>query len=209
MHFQEQREAKVSNVESNRSSRDEKHHRRRRRRPHHQSKPTSTSTSSPIDQNTKSESIVFRQSEEEKLENRRAINKSFVTSMVQSETRKTSIRNRSDSDGESEPLPIKPWSPAPTAPIKTVTAQPTQERDDVEESQRSSSPQSSIAFRAVFEMITEDLDKFVYTPAPNGLGDIQCRITRDKRGMEKGLFPTYYMHVERPSDGRKVSTIEK
>jgi hypothetical protein len=53
-------------------------------------------------------------------------------------------------------------------------------------------------------MITEDLDKFVYTPAPNGLGDIQCRITRDKRGMEKGLFPTYYMHVERPGDGKKV-----
>lgn len=58
-------------------------------------------------------------------------------------------------------------------------------------------------------MITEDLDKFVYTPAPNGLGDIQCRITRDKRGMEKGLFPTYYMHVERPGDGKKVCRGEK
>jgi hypothetical protein len=22
--------------------------------------------------------------------------------------------------------------------------------------------------------------------------------------MEKGLFPTYYMHVERPGDGKKV-----
>lgn len=53
-------------------------------------------------------------------------------------------------------------------------------------------------------MITEDLDKFVYTPAPNGLGDIQCRITRDQRGVEKNLFPIYYMHVERPGDGKKV-----
>jgi len=58
-------------------------------------------------------------------------------------------------------------------------------------------------------MITEDLDKFVYTPAPNGLGDVQCRITRDKRGMERGLFPTYYMHVERPGDGKKVGYLNK
>ena len=61
-----------------------------------------------------------------------------------------------------------------------------------------------ITVKGVNLSITEDLDKFVYTPAPNGLGDIQCRITRDKRGMEKGLFPIYYMHVERPGDGKKV-----
>jgi hypothetical protein len=76
--------------------------------------------------------------------------------------------------------------------------------NDSQDSSSSSSPQLTLALRALFEMITEDLDKFVYTPAPNGLGDIQCRITRDKRGMEKGLFPTYYMHVERPGDGKKV-----
>ena len=71
------------------------------------------------------------------------------------------------------------------------------------------SPQLAVALRELFEMITEDLDKFVYTPAPNGLGDIQCRITRDKHGMEKGLFPTYYMHVERPGDGKKVGHFER
>jgi hypothetical protein len=25
--------------------------------------------------------------------------------------------------------------------------------------------------------------------------------------MEKGLFPTYYMHVERPGDGKKVNQL--
>ena len=62
-------------------------------------------------------------------------------------------------------------------------------------------------YRALFELINEDLDGFVYKPVPAGLGDVQCRITRDKRGMEKGLFPTYYMHVERPGDGKKVSSL--
>ena len=53
-------------------------------------------------------------------------------------------------------------------------------------------------------MVLEDLDKFVYTPAPYNLGDIQCRITRDKRGVEKGFYPTYYMYIERPNDGKQV-----
>lgn len=64
----------------------------------------------------------------------------------------------------------------------------------------------TVEYRALLDMINEDLDAFVYKPIPAGLGDIQCRITRDKRGVEKGLFPTYFMHVERPGDGKKVSS---
>ncbi|XP_070543889.1 tubby-related protein 3-like isoform X2 [Ptychodera flava] len=48
----------------------------------------------------------------------------------------------------------------------------------------------------------EDLDKFVLAPAPQGV-TIKCRITRDKKGMDRGMFPTYYLHMER-DDGRKV-----
>lgn len=125
---------------------------------------------------------------------------------------RSSLRPRSDSDGESERLPVKPWSPSPAnnsnATSSTSVLQYSQPHEEnttnQEDSPTSPSPQLTIALRAVFEMITEELDKFVYTPAPNGLGDIQCRITRDKRGVEKGLFPTYYMHVERPGDGKKV-----
>ena len=133
----------------------------------------------------------------------------ILPTKTRSKCQQKSLHIRSDSDGESERLPVKPWSPSPAANTlssSVVQYSPSTEETNTnqEDSPTSPSPQLTIALRAVFEMITEDLDKFVYTPAPNGLGDIQCRITRDKRGMEKGLFPTYYMHVERPGDGKKV-----
>ncbi|CAG0882305.1 unnamed protein product [Cyprideis torosa] len=50
--------------------------------------------------------------------------------------------------------------------------------------------------------ITDNLDEFVLKPAPENLL-IKCRITRDKRGMDRGLFPTYFLHLER-EDGKKI-----
>lgn len=32
-------------------------------------------------------------------------------------------------------------------------------------------------------------------PAPQGV-TIKCRVTRDKRGMDRGLYPTYYLHLD-------------
>lgn len=48
----------------------------------------------------------------------------------------------------------------------------------------------------------ENLEDFALRPAPRGI-TVKCRITRDKKGMDRGLFPTYYMHLER-DDNRKV-----
>lgn len=53
----------------------------------------------------------------------------------------------------------------------------------------------------VTEMM-ENLDQFVLDPAPQG-ALVKCRITRDRKGMDRGLFPTYFLHMER-EDGRKV-----
>ena len=40
-------------------------------------------------------------------------------------------------------------------------------------------------------------------PAPEGVV-IQCRITRDKKGVDKGMYPMYYLKLERPeADGVK------
>lgn len=39
-------------------------------------------------------------------------------------------------------------------------------------------------------------------PAPRGV-TVKCRISRDKKGMDRGLYPTYFMHLER-EDGKKV-----
>ncbi len=132
-------------------------------------------------------------------------NDDVVSQTKKHEISRKSLPHPTDSDGETDTTMVKPW--APTSDHANGTLVPEPYNNNINDNNNPNSPSLTIALRALFEMITEDLDKFVYTPAPNGLGDIQCRITRDKRGMEKGLFPTYYMHVERPGDGKKVNQL--
>ncbi|GCC38538.1 hypothetical protein chiPu_0017053 [Chiloscyllium punctatum] len=47
-----------------------------------------------------------------------------------------------------------------------------------------------------------DLEKFVLTPAAQGV-TIKCRVTRDKKGMDRGLYPTYYLHLD-TNESKKV-----
>eukprot|EP00128_Syssomonas_multiformis_P012561 Colp12_sorted_trinity150504_noHs@25853 len=48
---------------------------------------------------------------------------------------------------------------------------------------------------------TSNLQDFVSKPAPQGV-KILCRITRVKTGVEKNMFPTYYLHMEEPNGQR-------
>ncbi|XP_014063858.1 tubby-related protein 3 isoform X1 [Salmo salar] len=48
----------------------------------------------------------------------------------------------------------------------------------------------------------DNLEEFVVRPALRGV-TVKCRISRDKKGMDRGLYPTYFMHMER-EDGRKL-----
>ncbi|XP_055465358.1 tubby-related protein 3 isoform X2 [Psammomys obesus] len=48
----------------------------------------------------------------------------------------------------------------------------------------------------------DNLEEFAYSPAPRGV-TVRCRVTRDKKGMDRGLFPTYYMHLEK-EENRKI-----
>ncbi|XP_069011436.1 tubby protein homolog [Embiotoca jacksoni] len=56
--------------------------------------------------------------------------------------------------------------------------------------------------RSTSPISVEDLEKFAIRPAPRDV-TIQCRVTRDRRGMEKGIYPTYYLHMEK-EDGKRV-----
>ncbi|XP_075949630.1 uncharacterized protein LOC142951742 isoform X3 [Anarhichas minor] len=66
----------------------------------------------------------------------------------------------------------------------------------------SSSSDSESNERSTSPMSVEDLEKFALRPAPRD-ATIQCRVTRDRRGMEKGIYPTYYLHMEK-EDGKRV-----
>lgn len=60
----------------------------------------------------------------------------------------------------------------------------------------------SLSFQSSSPMSVDDLKAFALRPAPRDV-TIQCRVTRDRRGMEKGIYPTYYLHLEK-EDGKRV-----
>ncbi|XP_016069453.1 PREDICTED: tubby protein homolog isoform X2 [Miniopterus natalensis] len=61
---------------------------------------------------------------------------------------------------------------------------------------------SSTAPEPSVEVEVQDLEEFAQRPAPQGI-TIKCRITRDKKGMDRGIYPTYFLHLDR-DDGKKV-----
>lgn len=74
----------------------------------------------------------------------------------------------------------------------------TKEEAIIEEVVKKNSNQQDI----YLNLVIENLRDFVYALPPKEQ-DFKCRITRDVKGIEKNLHPTYYMHLER-DDGRKV-----
>ncbi|XP_068614511.1 tubby protein homolog [Brachionichthys hirsutus] len=65
-----------------------------------------------------------------------------------------------------------------------------------------SSSDSESHDRSTSPLSVDDLEEFALRPAPRD-ATIQCRVTRDRRGMEKGIYPTYYLHMEK-EDGKRV-----
>uniref|UniRef100_A0A3Q2QLN2 Si:dkey-220f10.4 n=1 Tax=Fundulus heteroclitus TaxID=8078 RepID=A0A3Q2QLN2_FUNHE len=72
----------------------------------------------------------------------------------------------------------------------------------ISQSLSSTSLSVSFQFQVTSPMSVEDLEKFALRPAPRDV-TIQCRVTRDRRGVEKGIYPTYYLHMEK-EDGKRV-----
>merc|ERR1719427_1869461 len=49
---------------------------------------------------------------------------------------------------------------------------------------------------------TANLELFCTRPAPQGF-TMKCRVTRDKKGLDRHAYPTYFLHLER-DDGKKI-----
>uniref|UniRef100_A0A3Q3WVU2 Tubby-like protein n=1 Tax=Mola mola TaxID=94237 RepID=A0A3Q3WVU2_MOLML len=86
-----------------------------------------------------------------------------------------------------------------------------EEEDDEDEISSSSSqlnsntrPGSATSKKSFNEpaIDVDDLEEFSLRPAPQGVR-VKCRITRDKKGMDRGMYPTYYLHLEK-EDGKKM-----
>lgn len=51
--------------------------------------------------------------------------------------------------------------------------------------------------------IITNLNEFVLKPAPDGVS-VRCRVQREKRGMERSMYPTYYLHLEMETISKKL-----
>ena len=77
-----------------------------------------------------------------------------------------------------------------------------EEDGDARFSNVESSPLSSVL--APGPQLGEDMEAYVLRPAVRGC-TVQCCISRDKRGVDKGMFPFYYLYLEAVGGhGRKV-----
>ncbi|XP_075715908.1 tubby-related protein 3 [Rhinoderma darwinii] len=136
-----------------------------------------------------SESITKPDSEEEEEETpaNPDVSKRDLQEMLQERGILDSLKydEESSDEGETESGSIRPGSSSSkksvtdSASAETVPAAPPGDAVDV-----------------------GDLKEFAVRPAPRGV-TIRCRISRDKKGMDRGLYPTYFMHLER-EDSRKV-----
>ncbi|CAH1250473.1 tubby-related protein 3-like isoform X3 [Branchiostoma lanceolatum] len=116
----------------------------------------------------------------------------------------------SDEEPESESQPVA--TPTPAVPAAaTSTSRPSSSSSGSkkpgtpqETSNGASKPNASANANATGppQVDIDNLEEFVLKPAPQG-HTVKCRITRDKKGMDRGVFPTYYLHMER-DDGKKV-----
>ncbi|KAK0395844.1 hypothetical protein QR680_001460 [Steinernema hermaphroditum] len=81
------------------------------------------------------------------------------------------------SDAEEENVPVKPWKDDTVETIVVEDSQP-----DIHD-------------------IVNNLNSFVQEPVKRGM-NLRCRITRDKKGVDRGMYPTYYLHLEKEEEKR-------
>lgn len=52
----------------------------------------------------------------------------------------------------------------------------------------------------------EDINRFVNMHIPKEYPTfVQCCLKRDKGGVQGGFFPTFYLHMERPNESKRVN----
>ena len=64
-------------------------------------------------------------------------------------------------------------------------------------------PCTQATFLELFPFFSQLIVFLSNRPAQPDEPPIKCRITRDKKGMDRGMYPTYFLHMEK-DDGKKV-----
>lgn len=106
---------------------------------------------------------------------------------------------------------ISPINSTSNHQITDYTMPPTSGNSDTINSRNGSAPvtpaanknkTSAQASNDVEGEVSGQVEQWVLQPAAQGCL-YKCRITRDRKGMDRGLFPLYYLHLEREY-GKKI-----
>ncbi|KRZ70150.1 Tubby -like protein [Trichinella papuae] len=120
--------------------------------------------------------------------NNNNINNNNDNSKASTLTNKTAVKSKqyysskSDSETEQEIL-------SPTASLNDINS--------------TTAEQTALVSAALnVSEIVENLEEFVLRPAAKGT-TFKCRITRDKHGLDRNFYPTYFLHLEK-EDGKRI-----
>jgi hypothetical protein len=113
--------------------------------------------------------------------------------------RNQTLSSHDSEDEESSPIDILPEH------IQTLQKSEYSSIDNQPESASSATKNSSSNSYSGNEAegdVTGNIEQWVVQPGKQGVL-YKCRITRDRKGMDRGMYPIYYLHLERDT-GKKI-----
>lgn len=112
--------------------------------------------------------------------------------------RNQTLSSHDSEDEESSPIDILPEH------IQTPQKSEYSSIDNQPESSSSRNNTTSSSYNGndVEGDVSGNIEQWVIQPGKQGVL-YKCRITRDRKGMDRGMYPIYYLHLERDT-GKKV-----
>ena len=86
--------------------------------------------------------------------------------------------------------------------VSTDEDEPVDSENESKMGKKNSMTRELSSLSTSFEPTEENRMEFATRPVPQGV-TVKCRIRRDRRGVDKNMFPSYYLEYER-DDGKKI-----
>jgi len=109
-------------------------------------------------------------------------------------TEATEFVNEASSTQQLIPTRVETESSSNTMVAPQIAPQTTQTASEITETKQSDLDKMGIKLSPEGDAIA-NLTEFVKRPAPEG-ATIRCRVNREKRGMERSMFPTYFLFLD-------------
>lgn len=114
---------------------------------------------------------------------------------------KLQITSTQDSEDE-ESTPVDVFPEKQTSSLVKKPSSLDNKAESTSNGSRTTTTNNSCTFSEEVGDIVGSIEQWVVQPGKQG-HVYKCRITRDRKGMDRGLYPIYYLHLEKET-GKKV-----